>query len=130
MELEFKDARWQECRNFLKKVETGEIHAFTSDFVVYSSILEINSKKGKKPESKIETFLNVIASLKGLSILRPSTKDMRDAAETMINRKLDFDDSYIVSSMKANGISTLVSFDAHFDKSDEVKRVEPIELLK
>jgi len=110
-------------------VETGEIKASTSDFVVYSSILEIGSKERNKTASKIETFLTALSSLKGLSILRPSATEMADAAKLMRIRKLDYDDSYIVSSMKAEGIKTLVSFDRHFDKQDEIKRLEPIQIL-
>ncbi|HKW04224.1 MAG TPA: hypothetical protein VJN71_02885 [Nitrososphaerales archaeon] len=72
----FQDKRWKECREFLKKVETGEIRASTSDFALYSSIIVIESKAGKRADLKIETFLAVLSSLKGLSILRPTTIDM------------------------------------------------------
>jgi predicted nucleic acid-binding protein len=130
LELEFQDLRWKECRDLLKKVETGEIRASTSDFVIYGSILEIESKERSKAESKICTFLRVLSSLRGLSILRPTTEEMADAGRSMKRRKLDYDDSYIVSSMKSNSIKTLISFDRHFDRQNEIKRLEPIQILE
>jgi predicted nucleic acid-binding protein len=114
----------------LEKVESGEIRAATSDFVVYSSILEIESKEGSRANAKIMTFIAALSSLKGLSILRPAAVEMTDAARFMKRRKLDYDDSYIVSSMKSDGIKTLVSFDRHFDKQTEIQRVEPFHVLK
>lgn len=47
----------------------------------------------------------------------------------MVRRKLNYDDSYVVSSMKTNDIKTLVSFDRHFDKQSEIERLEPIQIL-
>ena len=129
LELLFQDARWEECRGFLKKVETRELNASTSDFVVYSAVLEIAAKSKRKSEVKVETFLESLASLAGLSLIRPTMKEMKDATEFMGNRKLDFDDSYVVSCMIANKMKSLVSFDRHFDKLNEVKRIEPIEIL-
>lgn len=129
LELQFEDSRWRECLEFLKKVETGEIFAFTSDFVVYSSVLEISSKKPKKKELNIETFLTAISTMQGLSILRPTIDEMSNAVASMAKRKLDFDDSLVVSAMVANNITTLVSFDRHFDGIKEIKRVEPIQVF-
>jgi predicted nucleic acid-binding protein len=130
LELEFQDSRWQECKQLLEKVESGEIKAATSDFIVYSSILEIESKEGSRAQAKIVTFLTVLSSLKGLSILRPAAIEMTDAARFMNRRKLDYDDSYVVSSMKSDDIKTLVSFDRHFDKQTEIQRLEPIHVLE
>ena len=130
LELEFQDARWEECRGFLKKVETGEVSACSSDFVVYGAILEIEAKTRKRSELKIETFLDALLSLSGLSILRPTIKEMKDAAKFVSSRKLDFDDAYVVSCMTANEITSIVSFDRHFDNLEEVRRLEPIEILR
>lgn len=38
---------------------------------------------------------------------------------------LDFDDALVVSSMIANKIKKLVSFDKHFDVVREIERIEP-----
>jgi predicted nucleic acid-binding protein len=48
LELEFQDSRRQECKQLLEKVESGEIRSAASDFVVYSSILEIESEEGSR----------------------------------------------------------------------------------
>ena len=130
LELEFQDERWLECRDLLKKIESGEIKASTSDFIVYSSILEIESKERGRSEAKIATFLSVLSSLKGLSIFRPTFNAMTDAAPAMKKRRLDFDDSYVVSCMKEEDVKTLVSFDRHFDKQSEVERLEPNQILE
>jgi hypothetical protein len=72
-------------------MEAGDIIAATSDFVIYSAILEIESKSGKKEsETKIATFLAAISSLAGLSIIRPTHKEMIDVAEKMGERKFEF----------------------------------------
>lgn len=130
LELQFLDARWEECRDFLKKVERNEVSACTSDYVVYSAILEIEAKTRKKSDLKIGTFLNALSSLQGLSILRPAIEEMREAAATTARCKLDFDDSYVVACMTANQIGMIISFDGHFDHLEGITRREPIDILQ
>jgi len=40
-------------------------------------------------------------------------------------RKLDFDDSLVVSCMQNNGIKKIVSLDKHFDKVKVIERIKP-----
>ncbi len=87
-------------------------------------------ERAREERSGDSAFLIAISSLKGLSVFRPTVSEMADAAKTMKTRRLDFDDSYVVSAMKAEGVKTLVSFDRHFDKQVEVKRLEPNKILE
>src|SRR5487761_18374 len=127
LELAFEDARWKECRGFLSRIEEGKISASTSDFAVYGGILQIESKT--RSSSKVHTFIKSLLTLQGLSILRPSEEEILNATRIMASHKLDFDDSLVVSSMLANGLTNLVSFDRHFDGVKEVERLEPADVL-
>ncbi|MGI0083539.1 MAG: type II toxin-antitoxin system VapC family toxin [Nitrososphaerales archaeon] len=127
LELAFEDTRWKECRDFLSRIEEGKISASTSDFALYGSILQIESKT--RSGNKVHTFIKSLLTLQGLSILRPSEEEILKATRIMASHKLDFDDSLVVSSMLANRLTSLVSFDRHFDRVKEIERLEPANVL-
>lgn len=123
LEVEFKDPRWQESKNFLYKIENGEIEAVISDFIVYSCILEIEAKT--KSAERIRKFIKGLQLISGLSIFHPTYVELLNALNFMKKNDLDFDDALVVSSMIANKIRVLVSFDTDFDRVKEIKRVGP-----
>lgn len=123
LEVEFRDAKWKECFDFLTKVAKGETNALTSDFVVYSSIIQIEVKTNSS--TKIEGFIKSLLMYNGLEIFHPTGKELTDSSAFMKKYKLDFDDALVVVCMIANNIKTLVSFDSDFDKVKEIERIEP-----
>ncbi|MBI5066219.1 type II toxin-antitoxin system VapC family toxin [Candidatus Woesearchaeota archaeon] len=123
LELFLGDIKANICADFLKQVKNG-VRAMTSDFVIYSCIIQLE-RKVKLPEV-IEKFILFIGELtNNLDILRPSFQEMLTALTISKKYNLDFDDGFIVSCMLDNGINTLVSLDKHFDEVEGILRVEP-----
>ena len=72
----------------------------------------------------MKELLKTISSL-NIIILRPVIYDVYDTLEISDKEKLDFDDALVISCMRNNNIKELVSYDKHFDKVKDIKRVEP-----
>lgn len=127
LEVEFKDTRWKESYDFLTKVAKGELEAITSDFAIFSIILEIETKV--KSVDRIGKFVKSLAEYLGLSIFYPTENELLAALDFMKKYNLDFDDALVVACMVSNKIKKMVSFDSDFDKVKEIERVEPKDIL-
>ena len=123
LEVILDDEKSTSCETFLKKVLNQEILAKTSDFIIYTCLLQIQQKL--KSRELMNRFILFINELKGLEIIRPSLKEMYNAAKISEKHNLDFDDSLVISRIIANDIKTLISFDKHFDKIKSIDRKEP-----
>lgn len=77
----------------------------------------------------MEKFITSLSEIKDLTILNPDLKTILTSLGFMKRYSLDFDDALVVSSMIANKIKKLVSFDKHFDKVKEIERIEPGHVL-
>ena len=125
LEIFLRDKKAEECAFFLKSLQGKNIAALTSDFIVYSSLLVIQSKIRDQKLMKMKNALRFFNSYSNLLIMRPSFDDIYDAIEFMESSKLDFYDSLVVVCMKKHDVSKLVSLDKHFDKIREIKRIKP-----
>ena len=121
LEIFLKDAKYEECKNFLKSSQIQNRELLTSDFIVYSCFVNIeNNLKNKSEIGKAILFFNNIQNLR---VLRPSFDEFYAAIEIMDNYNLDFDDSLVVACMRSYGIKELASLDRHFDKVKDIKRI-------
>lgn len=123
LEVALEDAKNDQCELFLRRLARQEISAITSDFVLYSCLIQIE-RRYKNPKVIRDFFLS-INELKGLTIVRPSFKEMYGAVAVAEKYKLDFDDSFVVACMILNGVTTLISLDKDFDRVKEIIRKEP-----
>ena len=123
LEIFLKDKKAEECKSFLRSLQEQERNGVTTDFIIYSCILQVQNKL-KNAEFIANTII-FFNSHPNLKILRPSFEDLHNSVETMEMTKLDFDDSLVVSCMKSYGIKELASLDKHFDKVKWIKRVKP-----
>ncbi len=114
LEIALNDKKSEDCKKLLDEVMRGKIKAYTSDFIVYSCLLQIQFKT--KETKQMKNFILFINSIDNLTILRPSLFDMEKAVEYKEKWKLDFDDGLVVSCMVNNGIKTLISLDSDFNK--------------
>ncbi len=122
LEIFLKDSKAENCKEFLKTLQLNNSLAVTTDFIVYTCIIQIeNNSKDTELMKNFTIFLN---SLSNLKILRPSIDDIYTAFELMDKKGLDFDDSLVVSCMVNNGIKKIASFDRHFAKAKEIERME------
>ena len=121
LEIFLKDNKSEECKKFLKSLQEQAVISITTDFIIYSCIINVQNNL-----KNIESMKNAIiffSNHKNLTILRPSFDEFYSAIEIMENNKLDFDDSLVVSCMRNYGIKKLASLDRHFDKIKEIERV-------
>ena len=120
LEIFLDDSKSKDCIEYLRSLTKGDKQAVTSDFIIYSCILQAQNKlKETKFLKRIIMFFNSY----NLNILRPSLDDFYSAIEIMDNYRLDFDDSLVVSCMKSYGITELASLDKHFDKIKSINRI-------
>ena len=117
------DEKAIDCKMFFDKLKNGEVEASTSDFIIYTCLLQIQYKF--KSLKYLKNFILFINEMKGLRIFRPSLNDIYKSINISEKYKLDFDDSLVVSLMINNNIKELISFDKHFDKVNLIKRETP-----
>src|SRR3989338_5851118 len=122
LEIFLKDSKAEKCKEFLKTLQADNNLAVTTDFIVYTCIIQIENNS--KDTGLMKNFLIFLNSLSNLKILRPSIDDIYAAFEFMDKKGMGFDDSLVVSCMLNNGIKEIASFDKHFDKAKDIKRVE------
>lgn len=128
LEIELKESRSEQCKEFLKRVLNGEIQAFTSDFNLDSVVVIMDAKRCRaKPISK---FLLNIMTFEGLTIYSLNMVDRIVATKYMQKYGLTFDDAITYFVAKSLDIKELISFDPHFDGLPEIKRLEPKDAIK
>jgi uncharacterized protein len=127
LELELKQARFEECKNLLNLVSSGFLEVTTTDFLLDTIALVMEQRKSSPQD--IRTFFVSIAKFKGLSVYSMSLADKISATEEMQNSSVDFDDATSLAAMKKLGIKEIVSFDHDFDDMDDITRVEPRQIL-
>ena len=121
LEIFLKDAKSEECKAFLKSLQEQNKQALTTDFIMYSCILQVQNKlKDADSIRNVAIFFNSYPNLK---VVMPTINDIFDAIEIIEKEKLDFDDSLVVACMKNNSIAELASLDKHFDKVKGIKRI-------
>lgn len=125
LEVELADERSDECKELFSKIYKNQTKVMTSDFVVYTCLLQIENKSSI---DKMRNFIIFLDNMSGIEIHSPTYETIYIAFEIMKKYKLDFDDARVVAIMTALGIKELVSFDKHFDKVKEIKRLEPIQI--
>ncbi|MBI4918317.1 type II toxin-antitoxin system VapC family toxin [archaeon] len=123
LEIALRNEKSELCKQYIRKFLSGEVKAFTSDFIIYACLLSIQNKA--KNSELMKDFLTFIDNLVGLEIHRPSPFTVANSVELMSKTKLDFDDSLVVACMDDLKIKKLVSLDKHFDKIEGIKRIEP-----
>jgi predicted nucleic acid-binding protein len=107
-------------------VVQGKQECFISDFILYAILIHLTHRGTSLEAAK--NFLAFIDQSK-IKVLAPDMQALDDALKIMKKYNLDFDDALVVSTMTANKVTNLVSFDRDFDRIDLIKRIEPFELI-
>ena len=123
LELFLDQEKKDNCRNFLNKTVKGELNVTVSDFSIDSIIL--NMGHNKLETSKIKSFLHKLMSSKGIRIYSVNMTDRLNALNHMKKYNFDYEDSIILQSALSTKCKEIVSFDRHFDKVKEIRRIEP-----
>jgi predicted nucleic acid-binding protein len=118
LEVALNDTNGDRCESFLSKLKQG----YTTDFIIYACMLKIENRL--KNSIALKNFVLSMSNLP-LTIIHPDFEDLYEATFISDKHGLDFDDALVVSIMKRSNVSTLVSYDKHFDKIKNVDRIEP-----
>lgn len=121
LEIFLKDSKSEECKFFLKSLQEQNRQVLTTDFIIYSCILQVQNKL--KDTGIIKNAVVFFNSFSNLKIIMPTIDDIFDAIEVIEKEKLDFDDSLVVACMRNYSIAKLASLDKHFDKVRDIKRI-------
>ena len=121
LEIFLKDNKSEECKKFLKSLQEQAVISITTDFIIYSCI--INVQNNLKNSESIKNAIIFFGNYKNLMVIRPTFDEFYSAVDIINSDKLDFDDSLVVACMKNYGIKELASLDRHFDKVKGIERV-------
>ena len=123
LEIALQDKRNEECKRFINQIIDNKLKAYTSDFIIYTCLIQLQFKSKEKLK-KMKEFLIFINSL-NFNIIKPTLNELSKVMGFMEKHKLDFDDGLVISCMINNNIKNLISFDKDFDKVSMIKREEP-----
>ena len=116
LELLLNREKADDADRFLHSVPAPKLHI--SEFTLYSLGIFLTQRKMAR------TFLELVEDLVvrgGITVIRLLPEDMRNVIETGALYNLDFDDAYQYVAAERYGL-TLVSLDAHFDKTERGRK--------
>lgn len=109
----------KDCRKIIDSIDREEIICSAS-YLVIDEVMWILKKKFNKKFS-IKLIKRILSlPIKWIDINRPVIVKMIEMLE---NTKLDPRDAIHISSMKENGVSTIISEDKDFDKISSIKKL-------
>lgn len=112
------------CKKLLESIAEGETEAAVSEFTVHG----IEGMLTDNLEA-LDKFLTNVTSLINLNVAQTDTNEERQIVELAKSKNLDFDDALQYAVAKRENISTIVSYDTDFDKTD-LERVKPEKVIK
>lgn len=123
LEILLRQNRVRECMAYLKRVRTGEIRAFTTNFII--DTISIAMDNAKCEPAQLRRFHLSLLKYKGLTLYDLTMADRVAATEHMEEHNLDFDDATAYATMMTTKTKEIVSMDKHFDKIAGITRIEP-----
>lgn len=123
LEVELGQERGLESKEVLIKFRDDELQGVITDFLV-DAIVIVMENYGKSGKD-IAMFLRSLNGYEGISIVSMSLESKIYATEYMAVHGLDFDDALTYQCMKEHEIEIILSYDAHFDRLRDIKRLTP-----
>ena len=125
LEVFLKQEKSMFCKILLEKLRKGDITAHVSSFTMDAIIIALG-RSGVELKTIEELFLSIL-NYKGIFIYIPKISD-RINAFLLMKRGLDFEDALTLQCAISNNIKEIVSYDKHFDKIKNIKRLKPEEI--
>ena len=115
-------AQAERCEKLFVKVQEATVSIFLAD-ITLADVVWILEKYYKLPRTDIRLAMRRIIELKGLHC---SNKAQALAAlDYYVEKNIDWTDAFMASQLIAKGIHELYSFDKHFDRLDDLTKIEP-----
>jgi len=123
LEVLLEQEKCEQCSIFLIDFAEGNKTGFITTFSIDSIV--ISMLNNNRDEEKIKIFLSSLLKYRGLKFYQIKVQDRVNALGLMKKYGLDYEDAIMMQSAISTNSKEIISFDRHFDKIDEIKRVEP-----
>ncbi len=127
LEVELAQEHGEAAKSFLRKVQTGSLNAYTSEFHVDNVVIVMENYGATWRD--IAIFLTSLIQYRGLTIYPLTVYDKIKATELMRDWNLDYDDALAAYIAKKLGLKIVVSYDTDFDKIPWLERLTPEDFL-
>jgi len=107
------------AKAIVQRIDAGE--KAVSSLVHLSEVANI--VEASMPISDSQLIMQDLIHSPSISILAAAREDYVDAVEVVEAASIGLNDAVVYVLMKANGIEELYSFDKHFDRLKDVRRV-------
>ena len=112
----------QRSRELLSRVERGSEKVTTSLMVIAEAIFTLQ-RTYKVSKARIRDMLGDVLSMRSLQLA--SKGRCLQALDLYVDKNVSFVDAYNVTSMAAQGLTEIYTWDSDFDKFDAIRRIEP-----
>ena len=114
------------ARVLLKRVEAGELSVVISESIVGEAVQVLSSKNlYNQPRQKVASDLTTILSLPKLKLANKRVCLRGLTLWANASASVDFVDALSVAQMEQQKITTIATFDADFDRFQQIHRQEP-----
>ncbi|MFH1095216.1 MAG: type II toxin-antitoxin system VapC family toxin [Candidatus Micrarchaeota archaeon] len=110
------------CRRFLERVERAEQPAMTSVLVLAEVLKVLNRRLKSRPESA--SFVQHLMASPNLKVCGIERLEFEESI-FFFSQGLNPNDSLHAATMRAHGLSEVLSFDVDFERIEGIRRVEP-----
>jgi predicted nucleic acid-binding protein len=114
-------AKAERCRDLFERAEAGEIDLQISQVLLAEVAWTLRAPYGMQ-RAAIAERLDDLATMRGMRI--PDRRLAMDAIDLYRRHNVAFADAHHAAEMRANGLSSIYSYDKDFDKLG-VRRLEP-----
>ncbi len=123
LEILLEQKKSEDCKSILREIHKGQRKAIISIFTIDTIILAMT--RNKVQLSKVKIFLESLRNIRGLKLYNINFRDRMLALDLMKRYELDYEDAVTLQAAISNNCKEILSFDRHFDKIKEIKRIEP-----
>ena len=112
----------ERCSQLLQRVESGAEQVFLPDLVMAEVVWTLE-KFYRQPKARIRELLVPILLLRGMRLSSKSVA--RKALDWYVGKNIDWTDAFVAAKMASGNRAEIYSYDRHFDRLLEIKRIEP-----
>ncbi|MBI5649185.1 MAG: PIN domain-containing protein [Chloroflexi bacterium] len=114
----------QKCYELFQRIKRKEVRAVTSESVLAEVVYVLSSRAVyNQPRENVRALLLPIVSLPGLRV--PHRRVFLRALDLYAGTSFDFEDALSVAHMERLKLTTILSYDADFDRIKTIQRREP-----
>ncbi len=114
----------ERCLTLFQEADRGKTELTTSEAIIAEVVYVLSSPNlYNLSRDRIRALLTPLLDLKGLRV--PSRSLYHHALEIYATHAIDFEDALAVAHMRDQGIEEILSYDRHFDRLSDIRRVEP-----